>query len=99
MRGKQLTQNFFEYSIGLFQRLIVPEPNYPKTFRFKIRCSLCIASSPLGVLPAIEFYYQLLLKADKISDVRWNRMLSPKLEPAQIAVFQLQPEPQFRVGR
>ena len=50
------------------------------------------------MLPAIEFHYQLSFNADEINDVWWDRMLSPKLESAEVAVFQLQPKPQFRVG-
>jgi len=50
------------------------------------------------MLPAIQFHYQLLFKADEINDVLWNRMLAPKLESTKVAVFQLQPEPHFRVG-
>ena len=99
MRGIQLTQNFLEHNIGLFQRFIVPKPDYPKAFRFKASCSLGIASSLLGMLPAIEFHYKLLFKADEINDVRWIRMLSPKLETTEVAVFQSQPKPQLRVSR
>jgi hypothetical protein len=51
------------------------------------------------MLSPIQFHYQSLFKADEINDVRWNRMLSPKLESGEIAVFQMQPKPQFRVGR
>ena len=98
VRGIQLTQNFLQYSIGLFQRVIIPKPDYPKSFRFKTSCSLGIARSLLGMLPAIQFHYQLMFKADQINDVRWNRMLSPKLESTEVAVFQLQPKPQFRIG-
>jgi len=50
------------------------------------------------MLPSVQFDDQPLLHADKINNVRWNRMLSPKLESAEVAVFQLHPEPQFRVG-
>ena len=98
MRGMQLTQNFLQHSVGLFQRVIIPKPDYPKAFRFKIRCSLGIARSLLRMLPAIKLYYQLLFKADEINDVWRDRMLSPKLESAEVAVFQSQPKPQFRVG-
>ena len=98
MRGRQLTQNFLQYNICLFQRVIIPKPDYPKTFRFKTSCSFGVAGRLLGMLPAIEFHYQLFFKADEINDVRWNRMLSPKLESAEVAVFQPQPKPQFRVG-
>ena len=98
MRSLQLTKNFLEHDIGLFQCVIIPEPDYPKTLRFKISCSLAIANSLLGVLPAIQLHYQLLFQADEINDVRWNRMLAPKLESAEVAVLQMQPKPQFRVG-
>jgi len=98
VRGMQLTQNFLQHSIRLFQRIIIPKPNYPKAFRFKTSCSLGIAHNLLRMLPAIEFHYQLSFNADEINDVWWDRMLSPKLESAEVAVFQLQPKPQFRVG-
>jgi hypothetical protein len=89
VRGMQLTQNFLEYSIGLFQRVVIPKPDYPKAFRFKTSCSLGIAGNLLGMLPTIQFHYQLLFKADEVNNVWWNRMLPPKLESAQVAVLQL----------
>ena len=98
MRGRQLTQNFLQHSAGSFQCVIIPNPNYPKAFRFKTSRPLCIADSLIEVLSAIQLHYQLLFKADEINDVRWNRMLPPKLESAKVAVFQLQPEPHFRIG-
>ena len=84
-----MTQNFFQHSICLFQRIIIPKPDYPKAFRFKIRCSLGIGDNLLGMLPAIKLYYQLLFKADEINDVWRDRMLPPKFESAEVAVFQL----------
>ena len=93
VRGIQLPQNFLQHNVGLFQRGIIPKPDDPKTFRFKTSCSLGIADSLLGMLPAIQLHDQLSLKADEIYDVWWNRMLSPKLESAKVAIFQLQPEP------
>ena len=99
VRGMQLTQNFLQHIIGLFKHLIIPEPDYPKAVRFKIGGSLGIADSLLGMLPTVQFHYQLLLKTDEINNVRWNRMLSTKLESSEVAVFQFQPKPQFRIGR
>ena len=99
MRGIQPTQNFLNHNIGLFQRFIIPKPDYPKAFRFKASCSPGVASSLLGMMPAVEFHCQHLFKADEINDVRWNRMLSPKLESTEVAVFQSQPKPQLRISR
>ncbi len=87
MRGMQSTQNFLQHSFGLFQHVIIPKPDYPKAFRFKISCSLGIAGNLLGMLSAIQFHYQILFEADEINDVWWNRMLSPKLESAEVAVL------------
>ena len=98
VRGLQLTQYFLEHGIGLFQRVIIPKPDHPKAFRFETSRSLGIAINLFGMLPAIEFHYQLSLKANEVNDVRWNRMLAPKFESTEVAVFQMQPEPQFRVG-
>ncbi len=98
MRGIQLTKNFLEYSIGTFQYVIIPKPDYPKSFRFKKSGSLGIAGSLFRMLPAIQFYYQLLFETDEINDVRWKRMLSPKLELAEVAILQVPPKAQFRVG-
>ncbi len=98
MRGQQLPQYFFQHSIRFFQRVMVPKPDYAKTHRFKTRCSLSIAHSLLGMLAAVQFNYQFSLKADEINDVRRNRMLSPKLESAEVAILQMQPQPRFGVG-
>jgi hypothetical protein len=53
----------------------------------------------LGVLTAIEFDYQFLIEADEIGNVGWDRVLPPKLEATEVAVFQMQPKPQFHIGR
>src|SRR3990170_2589922 len=77
----------FAEHIRLFQRVIIPKPDYPKAFRFKTSCSLGIARSLLRMLPAIKLHNQLLFNADEINDVWWNRMLPPKFESAEVAVF------------
>ena len=94
----QLTQYFFQNSISLLQCVIIPEANYPKPLRFKTGGSFGIAVRLLEMLPTIQFHYDFPFKADEIHDVGWNRMLPPKLESAEITVFQVQPKPQFRVG-
>ena len=98
MRGQQLPQYFFQHSIRLFQRVMVPKPDHPKTHRFQTGCSLSIVHNLLGMLAAVQFHDQFLLKADEINDVRRDRMLSPKLESAEVAILQMQPQPRFRVG-
>jgi hypothetical protein len=50
------------------------------------------------MLYAIEFQNQLSFDTDEINDVWWNRVLPLKRESAEVAVFQLQPQPQFLVG-
>ena len=98
MRGQQLPQYFFQHSIRLFQRIVIPKPDYAKPHRFKTRRSLGVARKLLGMLAAVQFHYQFSLKADEINDVRRDRMLSPKLESAEVAILQMQPQPQFGVG-
>ena len=97
MRGMQLTQYFRQHVIGLLQRVIIPEADYPKALRFKTSGSPGIAAGLIEMLPAVQFHYQLLFEADEIHNIGWNRMLSPKFESAKVAVFQPQPESQFRV--
>ena len=98
MRGAQLPQYFLQHNVDLLQRIIIPKSDYPKAFRFKKSGSLGIAGALLDMLPAIQLHYQLLFKADEIDNVRRNRVLSSKLEAVKVAVFQLQPKPQLRVG-
>jgi hypothetical protein len=98
VRGHQLPQYFFQHSIRSFQRVIVPKPNYAKPHRFETPCSFSIARSLLDMLAAIQLHYQFSFKADEINDVRRYRMLSPKLKSAEVAILQMQPQPQFGVG-
>ena len=98
MRGGQLTQNFIEHHICLLQSIVIPEPNHSKTFRFQISRPLSIAGKLRCMLSAVEFDDKPLLEADEVDDVRWNRMLSPKYESPEIAIFQMQPNPRFGVG-
>jgi len=50
------------------------------------------------MLSAIQLDYQLLYETDEINDIWRNRMLPSKLESAEVAVLQSQPQPQFCVG-
>ena len=56
----QLTEYFFQHVIGLRQRIVIPEADYPKALRFKTSCSFAIADGLLEMLSAIQFHYQLL---------------------------------------
>lgn len=87
MRGIQLSQNFLQHSVSLFEHVIIPESNHLETFRLKISGSFCVAGRLLDVLPTVQLHYQLLFKANEIRDVRWNRMLSPKLEAGEVAIL------------
>ena len=98
MRGIQLSQYFLQHRISLLQHFIIPKPYYPKSIRLQKSGSLGIACNLLRMLPAIQFHDQLLLDTNEINDIRGNGMLSPKLEPAEVAVFQMQPQPPFRLG-
>jgi hypothetical protein len=98
VRGIQLSKYFFKHSICLLQYFIIPEANNPIPFRLKKSCSIGIACRLFRMLPAIQLNNQLLFETDEINDVWWNRVLPPKLESAEVAVLQLQPQPQFRVG-
>jgi hypothetical protein len=91
VRGQQLPQYFFQHSIRFFQRVMIPKSDYAKSHRFEPDCSLSIAHSLLGVLAAVQFYDQFSFKADEINDIRRYRMLSPKLESAEVAILQMQP--------
>ncbi len=86
-----MSQYLLQHRIGLLQHFIIPKANYPKSARLKKSGSFGIACNLRNMLPAIQFHYQFLFNTDKINDVRWKRMLPPKLESAEVAVFQLQP--------
>jgi hypothetical protein len=98
VRGAQVAQYFLQHHLSLFQRCIVPEANNPKTFRFEESCSCGIFCGLLRVLTTIQLHDQPLFEADKIYDIWWDRVLAPKLEFAQAAVFQVTPKAQFRFG-
>jgi hypothetical protein len=98
VRGTQLPKYFFQHSIGLLQRYIIPKPDYPKALRLKKSSSFGVACDLLCMLPTIKLHNQLLIETDEINDAGWNRVLAPKFESTEIAVFQLQPQPQLSVG-
>jgi len=87
VRGMQLPQYFLQHSIGLLQCFIIPETDYPKPLRLKKSSSFCIACSLLCMLSAIQLHYQPLFDTDEINNIRRNRMLPPKLESAEAAIF------------
>jgi len=49
------------------------------------------------VLPAIDLYNQACFETDEIDDIWPDRMLSPKLQPSDLALPQVSPERALRV--
>jgi len=82
----------------MLQYVVIPKPNHAIALRFKKGRSLRITRSLFRMLTTVEFHYELLFKANEIYEVRRNRMLPAKFEPAEVSILQPQPKPQFRVG-
>jgi hypothetical protein len=75
---------------------MVPEAQRTETATLECACP-CFVGFGLQVLAAIEFDDQPLFHAHKIRDAgtQWN--LSAELQPAQIAVAQMTPEPSLGI--
>ena len=82
-----MPQYLFLHALRPLQRLIIPEAQYPKAFGFQISSSLRVVDSLIDMLSTIQFHDQFLFDADKVDDVRRNRMLSPELESTEVAVL------------
>jgi len=85
--------------VGIFQHLIVPEPDHLESIRFHASCSLLIVDDACGMLSAVHFNDQLSLMRSEVSEVRTNRHLSTKSNSSNLPSSQARPKPLFGFGR
>jgi len=81
----------FKYSLCLAQDVVVPESQGLKTQGCQVATALLVMATGIVfcVLAAIQFDDQAYFKTCKISEVRTNRMLAPKLQISDLATSQL----------
>ncbi len=93
----QRCPNTRSHTFRICQYRVVAEPHDAKSFRLK----KCGASTVIlllrGMLAAVEFDDKAALEANKIGDVRTNRILSLELESAETLRANLPPEFLLRV--
>jgi len=78
--------------------MIVPISDHLKTLPLKPAVPLLILVFLNSVLPAIHFDNDLLLKGNKVNDVRTYLLLSTKLQVLQLFVSEFLPKSSFRIG-
>lgn len=79
-----ISSNDFQYPLNIFKNLIVPESEDLKTKTGQTIIPLHVFFYGFSVLPTVQFDNQLLLKAYKINDVFFDRLLSSKFNSLQL---------------
>jgi len=82
---------FFQYSLCLAQDVVVPEPQGLKTQGSHVATALLVIATGIVfcMLAAIQFNDQAYFKTCEVSEIRANRMLTPKLQISDQATSQL----------
>jgi hypothetical protein len=75
----QRTPYLTQHLLGVFQDVVIPEPQQAITGCLQNPSTLVIVFGLLQMLAAVGLHYQLALDADEIGDVAGNTMLSAKL--------------------
>lgn len=78
--------------------LLVPEAKDAIPERGQIAVAMFVAAV-LGMLKAVQFDDQFLIRTDKIDDIGTDRNLTSKLVAVQEAIADMRPEDRLRVGR
>lgn len=81
----QNTRRFRQYTIQVFQYLIVPKSNHLEPMHFDALCSFQIVRSIVGMLSPIDLNYQLRIEANKIRNEVRNGVLAAKFHAKLIA--------------
>ena len=83
-------------TIGIFQYLVVPEPNDPIPMQAHLLRSKRVSLDIQRMLTAVDLDRELACGNREVRDVDTDRMLAPNLE-GQVRLAQGSPEPRFGV--
>jgi len=97
VRGERCVENHLEHCVRPLQDVVVPKPQNAVPLGLEPLIAASVSRIP-GVLTSIELDHQLVLKADKVRDVRANRLLSAELHAGEVATSQPSPKQTFGVG-
>ena len=69
----------FQYVVGSFQRIVVPEAQHAKAERFECVRAFRVMGVLIEMVAAVEFDDQTMLEADEVRDATVKRMLATEL--------------------
>jgi hypothetical protein len=86
-----------QHSIQIIQYVVVPESQNLPPLQLQKRGASFVIPNPILMLATVQFNYQHPINADKIGDIRPNRMLAPKTASFQLPAAQRAPQDAFHV--
>jgi hypothetical protein len=83
-------KNFLKHTVQGFVQIAIPKPDNPIAIAIQVGRSYCVARLMFRriVMVAVEFNDQPGFEANKIGNVRSDRVLPPKFVPSQPPVSQ-----------
>ncbi len=91
VRALAMVRNRLQYRFRILQRFIIPKSHYGKALLLQKAVTILVISLSFCVLPAIQFYNDLMFHTGKIRDVRPYGTLTAKLQAKQPPVAQVIP--------
>jgi len=73
-----------QYSINILQDVIIPKPQYLKTFASQPLIPFIVFDFFEGMPSTIHLYYNSSLKTYKINDITPDRLLSPEFMSSEL---------------
>ena len=81
---------------GIFENLVIPETNNPKSFPFKTFGASLVFELLDCMLTSVKFHNQLSFQTAEIGDIRSDRLLSPEFISEKLPGTKQPPQSLFR---
>ncbi len=84
-------------ALGVFENVVIPEPQNTETLRREPLISDRIGAG-FGMLTAVRLDDEMCVITNEVRDIRPDWHLPPELRPGELAIAQNAPEPMLGVG-
>lgn len=97
-RFQALLPDNFNYSLDIFDYIVVPKPHYCKTVRPQTVVSSLIVLNIFRMLSTVKLNDNPFFERDEVNNVFFNHLLSAELDTFKLTVSQIAPEQAFRIS-